>query len=511
MEFDLLIKTQVISANETVTNPTLLFEFGQTSGHGTKNGPFHLRITDPDNPMFLYTYNLQPSDFPNFREELKLFCQYPDLSQNIYDLFVQCNQNNEFYTVVDLIHFEQPVLLLNQLTKIALLTPFKIFIIPATEIELNHYLTGEAKRYKALYLGKCKDCDDLNDKIKHMDEQSNEMESSYKQTLLGQNNESRQLMEETKNKYENEISRIKSKYKEIIKNASEERQQFEKQLIAKYEKIIEELRSENTELTESKTQIALDKERSDQKNKALETQLETITLERNNLSEEKIHLSSELLQANSTSAANITEVASLKKTIEMLQNTIAENKELLDSNAKTIETMQELIAKKDEEIAENRVRIAENDKKATEHDWIASKSKQVIEKFMNKEVEFKNEIAKQTEEINKLKDDLNKSQIECVEKGEKIANMTEQIQRNENEIKGLRQTNHQLKDENDNLTSSVADKIATITMLNKKLNELEIANEEEKTKNDPWKGVYPSLRYAAVPEENHLYEDVQFF
>ena len=121
-----------------------------------------------------------------------------------------------------------------------------------------------------------------------MDEQSNEMESSYKQTLLGQNNESRQLMEETKNKYENEISRIKSKYKEIIKNASEERQQFEKQLIAKYEKIIEELRSENTELTESKTQIALDKERSDQKNKALETQLETITLERNNLSEEKI-------------------------------------------------------------------------------------------------------------------------------------------------------------------------------------------------------------------------------
>ena len=512
-DFQIELESSIITENETTSNATLLYEFGQSSLNGVENNPFKLKITNPDNPMFLFFFQLEASDFPAFKDKLKLYCEYPELSQNVNEILTRCTQDPEFYAVVDLIHFEKPVLMLHQKTRIALLTPFMVQLNEATDKQLNVFLNGEAKRYKLAFEEKEEECQRLKEALCSSKEQTNEVVKSFKQQFAGHENESQAKLDETIARYENKINELKAKYKDSIRKATEEKQESEGKIKKKYEEIIENLREQNNELNESKTSISLENERSKQRIVALEQQVSTLTSSKNMLEQEKSSLTQQVLAATSSNAASTTEVTSLKETISMMQATLSENKQILEANSKTIDDMQEKISKKDQEIAQIRSKLSENNKKAAEHDWIAAKSKQVIEKFIEDTKKLRSDIASQKSQISALEKNTKELQIEGVQKSEKIAAQNDSIQRLTAELKSLREVNDSLKAENAELKEKADLDSRTITMLNNKLNALEIENETERNNQDPWKGVSPAFRYAStVPDDTHsIFDDVQFF
>lgn len=475
-EFHIDVPTTVIGSDEAVTKPTLLYQFAQTFGNGVSNGPFRLQITDPENPLFLFTYELSVNDFPEFKEQLKLYCQFPGLSRSVYDLLACCVESEEYGAVINLHDFPKPRLLLQQKTKISLYTPFMIDIVPASEARLNQYLSGEVKKYKSAFLNKGKNYDELSAQLQETEKRMEEMEKDYQNQLITQEKKAQNNLDKVTEQYESKIHQLQDSSKEALENAHAERQKSEADLTNKFEQIINDLRKENAKILEEKTQVSVMKERFEEKIKSIEQQLQEANTTKAQLEAQKNDLSAQLLKASSSSAGFSTEVESLKKTIAMLQQTVENDKALQASSAKTIENLQADIAKKEEENSTIRAKLSENEDKARQHDWIAAKSKQVIEKFMAEAKELNSQIASLKSQLDERAQAMTEMQVEKAHAEEQIKALSETIDREKAEMKDLRTRNEMLQGQIAEMKEKSATDEITIQHLNNRLNEHELEN-----------------------------------
>lgn len=475
-EFRIDVPTTVIGYDEAITKPTLLYQFAQTFGNGVSNGPFRLQITDPENPLFLFTYELSVNDFPELKEQLKLYCQFPNLSKSFYDLLVCCVDSEDYGAVINLHDFQKPKLLLQQKTKISLYTLFQIDIVAASEAKLNQYLSGEVKRYKSAFLNKGKNYDDLTIQLQETEKSMDEMEKSYKLQLEEQDKKAQETLQKVSEQYETRLDELQKSSKEALEAARQERQKSETEMTNKYEQLLNDLRKQNAQILEEKTQVSVVKERFEEKIKSLEQQLHDANTAKATIEAQKNELSVQLLSASSTSAGFSKEAETLKEKITLLEKTVEHDKDVQDSQAKIIEGLQADVAKKDEENAQIRAKLSENEDKARQHDWIAAKSKQVIEKFMAEAKELNLQIAQLKSQLDERTQQMTEMQVENAHAEERIKALNDTIDRENAEMKELRTRNDALQKQIAEMKDKSATDEITIQHLNKRLNEHELEN-----------------------------------
>lgn len=476
-DFQITVLTDVIAPDQNVTKRNLLYEFGQSSGNSSKTGAFILQITDPNDPIFLYDYQLNPQDYPALKEELNLFGEYPGFSQSVYDLLTRCVQQEDHIAVIDQHKYNTPMLLLQQKTQMALLTPFKVPLIAASPTRLNQFLSSEVNKYKSLFFDKEKNCEEVEAEVESLNEKIEEMQTNFQMKFQEQADQYKESTKNLTEQYETQISELKNKFKTSSQNALSDRQKSETEITNKYEATINDLRQQIKQINDDKTQEMLQKVSNEEKIKSLETQLNAMTAAKTQLESEKNAMTQQLTQVSSSSTEYMTKVESLNNTINILKAAAEQNKLLISANNKQIDKLQEEITKKDNEIASLTDKSSENEKKVQEHDWIIAKSKQVIEKFLAEAKERKQEIRDLRSEVEEKEEDIKQCQIKAASDYATIESQKENIDRVCKENQLLSQKITELEENIKELQLKISSDESTISMLNKRLNTYEINGE----------------------------------
>ena len=73
--YEIKVITDIVAKNGGTSQRNLLYQFGFHFGSDTK-GDFQLQITDPDDPLFLFDFNLLSTNYAPLKKEQKLFCDF---------------------------------------------------------------------------------------------------------------------------------------------------------------------------------------------------------------------------------------------------------------------------------------------------------------------------------------------------------------------------------------------------------------------------------------------------
>ena len=472
--FDIRVKTEVISQDDNSSHRILLYEFTQSSGSGLKNGNFRLQVTDPDDPLFLFDFELSPSEFPSLKEEQKLYCEFPGFSQSVFDLFSACSETKDFKAVLDQKKFQNPVLLLQQMTRISLLTHLKLILTPANPVRLNQYLSLEVHKYKNKSNELSSEVQGLNEAVEELKNRGNLLKEQCEKKL-----------EENKKKFHNEKLKLKSEFESQIEELQKlnhnkltqlEKKNKENELNfnEKYDKDINKLNHQIQSINDDKHKYQTISERQHEKIENLEKQIQEFIYKINKIETENKNLSSELLNSSKQGGSIQAESEGLKHKVLIIEENLTKSKENINLLITENESIKKELEKKIKEIELLNQKSREYEDKAKERDWIVSKSKQVIEKNM--------------QELQKLKDHYDNKKKEWIIKEEKLKSLEiDNAKLNEREKlfienhKKLEIEINEIKKKNDELDLLVASykeqhesDQTVIDHLNNQLNKIEI-------------------------------------
>lgn len=478
--YEIEVSATVKAADDNQTTRRLLFEFGQNGANGSKSNNFTLQVTDSDDPLFLFDYQLTPGDYPSLKEEQQLHCEFPDFSQSFSDLLNSCVQDKDYNCVIDEKNSSQIKLLLQQNTRHCTLTHLSLVLIPATEVRLNHFLASQVRKYRNEFVNRSRTCRGLEERLKEAEESRESLTSEYnskiEELIRESDDDKRRLSDELSTK----MMTIKMKLEDEIHSLEEAKNRSETDLRQRFESQIGDLREQLAATNEEKHSFITQARCYEEKIKILEDKVEDLTLANQRLLSEKKDVDSELLRTTSELSAARAEKDQLYNKCILLDQTFQQNKETLTSNASTIESLRQDLLRKEEEVASLRDLSDRTDEKAKERDWIVAKSKEVIEKFMkeNKELKAKNEQRKR--EMREIQERLQRNEIDMASLIEKKKASDGEMARILVDVDNLRNQINSLNDEKRVLEQRIKDLCTENAHLNHNITTLELqrANDE---------------------------------
>ncbi len=467
---ELHIPTEIVAEDTNTVVHTLSYLFTKKLGSGSTNNDFELQITDPENPLLLFDYKLSPFDFPRLKEELVLYCEFSSFPSCIHDILTDCNEKNDFKAVIDC-RSQSPLLLLQQMTKISLLTPIRLTLIPASDERIKEYLSNQTKNFKNAYEKTLEELQAVHEEL-----QNSRAESE------GQTNKFRNIIEEQKQKYKHQIEQlnqehdllvesIKNKDKEEIDNLRTVFEETKTNLLQEQKRNEEAFRNQISALQDEKHQAITQNERQSERILSLEAQNKEMKERLDNSENQNKKLSGEQQEVNTANSSLKTEIASLTAQHEALQKSFQEKSEYSNNLENTIKELRQTLQDKEKYISSINQEMKEVKKRADERDWIADKSKKVIAKHqedIRKLIERYNSKKTYWEERDKQYHDLEKENIrlqELIKQGE------QQLEVQNQKYSELESQNKELEKEIDNLKHKIAEDQVLTDYLQKSLNE----------------------------------------
>jgi len=471
--YEIEVTTEIVGVDESSSKRVLLYEFGQTTGSGIKSGIFKLQITDPNDPLFLYDFEVSSSDFSSLKEEQKLYCEFHKFSDAVHDLLRESSELKDFKAVIDQKINRKPILLILQMTRISLLTHIRLVLEPASDARLNQFLSSEVQKYKSL---SSKLTDNLSE-LKIIIEE-NVQESSEKLE------KSDQKLEETKKKhiseknkitadYEAQIKDILSQHNASIQNLEREKQKAERDIVEKYEIIQQKNQAQYQSVLEEKHRVETLSQRQSDKIVTLESQLKEANEKIQRLDQENKELSSGLIQSSKQGGSLKGELDTVRARVMQLEEQIENNKSTISSSTSKTEELKGEIIKKNEEIEELKKLAVENEQKARDRDWILTKSRQVIAKSEQDFQKLKEHYENRKKEWINKEERLKNLEIETARAIERERALSDSVTKLEQEVSILRKKNSELEEQCEQFKTQHETDQTVIDHLNNQLNKHE--------------------------------------
>lgn len=471
---ELHVRTEIVSEDTNTVVHTLSYLFTRNTGSGgNSNNDFELQITDPENPLLLFDYKLSPFDFPRLKEELTLNCEFSGFPGCIHDILTECNENSEFKAVLDC-KKQEPIMRFQQMTKISLLTPVKLTLIPASDQRIKEYLSNETKFFKQQFERTVEELRSVQEAFE-----------SSKNTANGKANELKKAMENQKAKYQAELEKVSQEHDDYVERLKSEnaaaietqRQAFEEtrdRLLSEQKKSEDSLRAQLSTALSEKHQSITQCERQSERINALEAQLRESKQRIESGEAETKKLLGEQQELQTANSALQTELASLKAKHEGLQHSFQEKTEYAANTDNTVSDLRQLLKEKEAIIESLNQQLKETKKRADERDWIADKSKKVISKHqedLRKLIERHNAKKAQWESREAHYREVEKNYIRLQETEKQLQQQIESLNGKLDESK---EQNNELQKQIDELTKKITDDKVLVDYLQKSLNEKKI-------------------------------------
>ncbi|KAK8864077.1 Spindle assembly abnormal protein 6 [Tritrichomonas musculus] len=465
MDFEILVNTEIIKTDHSSLVRSLLYQFTRD----VSSKPFKLQITDPEDPLFLFDYDLTSIKYQEVKREQFLACDFLDFPQCFYELLSINNQEpNTRKAVID--ENNKPVLMLQQNTNFRLLVHLQLQLNMASDSRLKEFLSREAKKYKKMY----------NEALKSTEE-ANKLRQSEKEKYESQIAQYEQKIQSEQKKFETEKQQIEVSTKQKIQQYEaaliETKQTLgqgystrEQNIIDKYEEKIEEMRQNNISLIQEKHNAELVSQRHYEKIQNLEQKVTELTqkiksLEENNQSNTG-RISDQLNEISSLR----TEVQRYKDKLSFVQQTLEEKATMVNSKASTVEELQIEISSKNEELEKCSKELERLYKVEEDFGFVKKKSLYVFSNLNQKMKDLKVICANKESMIAKMDQEIKKMQYQN-------HYLAEQLNSASSELNKLREDNQDLRNENtklqlkvENLTSNLKACEETKNMIEEELN-----------------------------------------
>ncbi|OHT14770.1 hypothetical protein TRFO_03055 [Tritrichomonas foetus] len=463
--FEVTVHTEVIKADRNSSIRSLLYQFTRD----VSSRVFRLQITDPEDPLFLYDYELNSTKYQEVKREQYLACEFANFPQCFNELLNINNQESDTRKAV-IEESKTPVLMLQQNTGFRLLIHLQLQLNSASDTRLKEFLSKEAKKYKALY----------NDAIKITNESKKVLQSEKEKYEI--------IINDLRDQLKAEQLKFESAKQQLELNANQKIQQYEsallqtkqnldqgytvreQSLIEKYEKKFEEMRQKNLSLLQEKHNTELISQRNHEKIYNQEQKIQELTLKIQSMEENGKSGTSKLIEQ----AKEITELKnenrSLKDKLGFMQQAVNEKAKIANNKETTVENLQNELEAKNKEIENMNVELQRLYKVEEEKKFLCSKAHHFFT-TQKKNVDKYKEICIQKDEyIRQLEQNINRYEYDNRHFNEQLNTAMNELNKTREAAQILRNENTKLQMTNDNLKSELKACEETKKMIEDELN-----------------------------------------
>ena len=470
IELNILIKKS--ESNSTIEkmkiNIIKLFE---------KQSRLIIQITNPNDPLFLYTLELSELEYQQLKSEQSLLVDFQNFPDFILKMFYFCkNEKDDTFTCVFTIgglnenNFSSNtsgILTVEEKTQYRKLNHLILKFQAANDNTLKKYLSDISKEYKDKYENLYIKYNDLNQSYDNFQKEAAILKENYQKSEY----EHKTAIDNLLNEKNNEINSIKeNNFKENKKELETLEAQKNKKInelenkISQLQGILDDATKNKTQLEEHKLKLEINQKYLEGKFAISNTELNVYKSEITNLRQEN----SELNQKCLNSEKQITELnfknENILKQLEEKNKSLENMKQLVDSLNKQRDSNEDTIKslKANNNKLESKLQLSIKE---------INKANDIIQRLQNEIKNQKSKYKSTKNELNTQEQLINQKQMLLDEQNRTIKEMKRENESKDQEIMGLK---NQINNYNNKLNENeklIEENKQMILYLNKNINE----------------------------------------
>ena len=470
IELNILIKKS--ESNSTIEkmkiNIIKLFE---------KQSRLIIQITNPNDPLFLYTLELSELEYQQLKSEQSLLVDFQNFPDFILKMFYFCkNEKDDTFTCVFTIgglnenNFSSNtsgILTVEEKTQYRKLNHLILKFQAANDNTLKKYLSDISKEYKDKYENLYIKYNDLNQSYDNFQKEAAILKENYQKSEY----EHKTVIDNLLNEKNNEINSIKeNNFKENKKELENLEVQKNKKInelenkISQLQGILDDATKNKTQLEEHKLKLEINQKDLEGKFAISNTELNVYKSEITNLRQEN----SELNQKCLNSEKQITELnfknENILKQLEEKNKSLENMKQLVDSLNKQRDSNEDTIKslKANNNKLESKLQLSIKE---------INKANDIIQRLQNEIKNQKSKYKSTKNELNTQEQLINQKQMLLDEQNRTIKEMKRENESKDQEIMGLK---NQINNYNNKLNENeklIEENKQMILYLNKNINE----------------------------------------
>ena len=470
IELNILIKKS--ESNSTIEkmkiNIIKLFE---------KQSRLIIQITNPNDPLFLYTLELSELEYQQLKSEQSLLVDFQNFPDFILKMFYFCkNEKDDTFTCVFTIgglnenNFSSNtsgILTVEEKTQYRKLNHLILKFQAANDNTLKKYLSDISKEYKDKYENLYIKYNDLNQSYDNFQKEAAILKENYQKSEY----EHKTAIDNLLNEKNNEINSIKeNNFKENKKELETLEAQKNKKInelenkISQLQGILDDATKNKTQLEEHKLKLEINQKDLEGKFAISNTELNVYKSEITNLRQEN----SELNQKCLNSEKQITELnfknENILKQLEEKNKSLENMKQLVDSLNKQRDSNEDTIKslKANNNKLESKLQLSIKE---------INKANDIIQRLQNEIKNQKSKYKSTKNELNTQEQLINQKQMLLDEQNRTIKEMKRENESKDQEIMGLK---NQINNYNNKLNENeklIEENKQMILYLNKNINE----------------------------------------
>ena len=437
-----------------------------------------IQLTNPNDPLFLYTLELSELEYQQLKAEQSLLVDFQNFPDFIIKMFYFCkNDKDDIYSCVFNIgggpgdkNFSSNTsgtLCVEEKTQYRKLNHLILKLQAANDITLKKYLSDVSKDYKEKYENLLQKFNDLNQNFDNFQKNSTILKENYQKTEY----EHKTAMDNLLNEKNKEINLIKENNFKESKKQLESLENEKNKIINDLEKKISQLQGVLDDATKNKTQLEEHKLKLEINQKDLEGKFAISNTELNVYKSEITNLrqtNSELNQKCLNNEKQLTELnfknESISKQLEEKNKSLENMKQLVDSLNKQRDSNEDTIKslKASYNKLESKLQLSIKE---------INKANDIIQKLQNEIKNQKSKYKSTKNELNTQEQLINQKQMLLDEQNKTIKDLKRDNETKDQEIMGLK---NQINNYNNKLNENeklIEENKQMILYLNKNINE----------------------------------------
>ena len=436
-----------------------------------------IQITNPNDPLFLYTLELSELEYQQLKSEQSLLVDFQNFPDFILKMFYFCkNEKDDTFTCVFTIgglnenNFSSNtsgILTVEEKTQYRKLNHLILKFQAANDNILKKYLSDISKEYKDKYESLYIKYNDLNQSYDNFQKETAILKENYQKSEY----EHKTAMDNLLNEKNNEINSIKeNNFKENKKELENLEVQKNKKInelenkISQLQGILDDATKNKTQLEEHKLKLEINQKDLEGKFAISNTELNVYKSEIKNLRQEN----SELNQKCLNSEKQITELnfknENILKQLEEKNKSLENMKQLVDSLNKQRDSNEDTIKslKANNNKLESKLQLSIKE---------INKANDIIQRLQNEIKNQKSKYKSTKNELNTQEQLINQKQMLLDEQNRTIKEMKRENESKDQEILGLK---NQINNYNNKLSENeklIEENKQMILYLNKNINE----------------------------------------
>ena len=436
-----------------------------------------IQITNPNDPLFLYTLELTELEYQQLKIDQSLLVDFQSFPDFITKMIFFCkNDKDDIYTCVFKIGSlgeknynvgNTGILSIEEKTQYRKLNHLILKFQSANDTTLKKYLSDISKEYKDKYEDLLQKFNDLNKNFDIFQKESALLKEKYQKLEY----ENKSAMDNLLNEKNKEINLLKEnnfkETKEKLESLESEKNKIISELenkISQLQGIIDDATKNKTKLEEHKLKLEINQKDLEGKFAISNTELNVYKSEITNLRQENSDLNQKCLNLEKKVTESNFKSESMSKELEEKNQNLENLKQLVDSLNKQRESNEDAIKslKASNNKFENKLQISIKE---------INKANDIIQKLQNEIKNQKSKVKSLKNELNTQEQLINQKQMLLDEQNRTIKDIKRESEAKEQEIIGLKNqiSNYQNKlNENEKL---IEENKQMILYLNKNINE----------------------------------------